>query len=164
MRFINSECCLQICHWLWCFDKKTFIFSFPSIKATYFFNCDYKEAAMSRTTILRIKSISKSGALKVKPWILKDSLLLYLSCPTFCNPMDCSSPGLPVPHHLLEFAQGKLERYISDIILFTTLLYVYFNKFYLFIWLLGLHHYMGFSLAALSRGYSLVEMQRLLFV
>ena len=24
---------------------------------------------------------------------------------TFCNPMDCSIPGLPVPHHLPEFAQ-----------------------------------------------------------
>ena len=27
------------------------------------------------------------------------------SCPTFCNPMDYSMPGLPVPHFLPEFAQ-----------------------------------------------------------
>ena len=27
------------------------------------------------------------------------------SCSTFCNPMDCSKIGLPVPHHLPEFAQ-----------------------------------------------------------
>ena len=27
------------------------------------------------------------------------------SCPTLCNPMDCGTPDLPVPHHLLEFAQ-----------------------------------------------------------
>ena len=27
------------------------------------------------------------------------------SCPTLCNPMDCSTPALPVPHHLPEFAQ-----------------------------------------------------------
>ena len=26
-------------------------------------------------------------------------------CLTLCNPMDCSMPGLPVPHHLLKFAQ-----------------------------------------------------------
>ena len=26
------------------------------------------------------------------------------SCPTLCHPMDCSMPGLPVLHHLLEFA------------------------------------------------------------
>ena len=27
------------------------------------------------------------------------------SCPTLCDPMDCSTPGLPIPHHLPEFAQ-----------------------------------------------------------
>ena len=27
------------------------------------------------------------------------------SCPTLCDPKDCSMPGLPVPHHLPEFAQ-----------------------------------------------------------
>ena len=27
------------------------------------------------------------------------------SCPALCNPTDCSMPGFPNPHHLLEFAQ-----------------------------------------------------------
>ena len=27
------------------------------------------------------------------------------SCLTLCDPMDCSTPGLPVPHRLLEFSQ-----------------------------------------------------------
>ena len=27
------------------------------------------------------------------------------SCPTLCDPMDCSTPGLPIHHHLLEFNQ-----------------------------------------------------------
>ena len=27
------------------------------------------------------------------------------SCPTLCHPMDCSMPGLPVHHQLLEFTQ-----------------------------------------------------------
>ena len=27
------------------------------------------------------------------------------SCPTFCNPMNCSMPGFPVLHHLPEFSQ-----------------------------------------------------------
>ena len=26
------------------------------------------------------------------------------SCPTLCDPKDCSTPGFPVLHHLLEFA------------------------------------------------------------
>ena len=29
-----------------------------------------------------------------------------LSCPTLCDPMDCSMPGFPVLHCLLEFAQN----------------------------------------------------------
>ena len=32
-------------------------------------------------------------------------VLSHLSCPALCNPMDCSTSGLPVPHHLPEFAQ-----------------------------------------------------------
>ena len=27
------------------------------------------------------------------------------SCPTLCDPMNCSMPGLPVHHHLPEFTQ-----------------------------------------------------------
>ena len=27
------------------------------------------------------------------------------SCPTLCDPMDCSTPGFPVHHQLLEFTQ-----------------------------------------------------------
>ena len=26
------------------------------------------------------------------------------SCLTLCDPMDCSTPGLPVPHHLLKYS------------------------------------------------------------
>ena len=29
-----------------------------------------------------------------------------LSCPTFCDPVDCSTPGLPVHHQLPEFTQN----------------------------------------------------------
>ena len=28
-----------------------------------------------------------------------------LSCPTLCNPMNCSTPGFPVHHQLPELAQ-----------------------------------------------------------
>ena len=31
------------------------------------------------------------------------------SCPTLCNPMDCSSPGLPVHHQLVEFTQTHVH-------------------------------------------------------
>ena len=32
------------------------------------------------------------------------------SCPTLCNPMDCSMPGFPVRHQLLELAQTRVHR------------------------------------------------------
>ena len=35
------------------------------------------------------------------------------SCVCLCDPMDCSTPGLPVPHHLPEFAQVHV-RCIGD--------------------------------------------------
>ena len=31
------------------------------------------------------------------------------SCPTLCNPIDCSVPGLPVHHQLLEFTQTHVH-------------------------------------------------------
>ena len=36
-------------------------------------------------------------------------------CPTLCNTMNCSTPGLPVHHQLLEFAQAHVHR-VSDAI------------------------------------------------
>ena len=32
------------------------------------------------------------------------------SCPTLCEPMDCSTPGLPVHHQLPELAQTHVHR------------------------------------------------------
>ena len=43
------------------------------------------------------------------------------SCPTFCDPTDCSTPGLPVPHHLLEFSQVHVHC-ISDAVQLSHLL------------------------------------------
>ena len=35
------------------------------------------------------------------------------SCPTLCDPMNCSTPGLPVHHQLPEFTQTHVHR-VSD--------------------------------------------------
>ena len=35
------------------------------------------------------------------------------SCPTLCNPMDCSTPGFPVHHQLPEFTQTHVY-HVSD--------------------------------------------------
>ena len=36
------------------------------------------------------------------------------SCLTLCDPMDCSTPGFPVHHQLLEFTQTHVHR-VSDV-------------------------------------------------
>ena len=51
-------------------------------------------------------------------WILDPSVQfssVAQSCLTLCNPMDCSTPGFPVHHQLLELAQTHVYR-VSDAI------------------------------------------------
>ena len=38
------------------------------------------------------------------------------SCPTLCNPMNYSTPGLPVHHQLLEFTQTHVHRVVHPAI------------------------------------------------
>ena len=40
---------------------------------------------------------------------------LAQSCPTLCDPMNCSMPGLPVHHQLLEFTQTQAH-WVGDVI------------------------------------------------
>ena len=35
------------------------------------------------------------------------------SCPTLCDPMDCSMPGFPVHHHLLKHAQTHVLQLVT---------------------------------------------------
>ena len=37
------------------------------------------------------------------------------SCPAVCDPMDCSTPGFPVHHQLLEFTQTHVH-WVGDVI------------------------------------------------
>ena len=37
------------------------------------------------------------------------------SCPTLCDPMNCSTPGLPIHHQIPEFTQTHVHR-VSDAI------------------------------------------------
>ena len=41
--------------------------------------------------------------------------LVTQSCPTLCNPMDCSTPGFPVHHQLPEFTQTHVH-HVNDAI------------------------------------------------
>ena len=90
------------------------------------------------------------------PWLTKQQRLLlldtvqFLSChhcsaaqsyPTLCSTMDCSTPGFPVLHHLLEFAQTHVHS-VSDTTVIVSLFYWITIIFFFFFFLpLCLSHY-----------------------
>ena len=49
-------------------------------------------------------------------WVLCSSSAQFSSvtqlCPTLCNPMNCSTPGLPVHHQLLEFTRAHVHELV----------------------------------------------------
>ena len=61
------------------------------------------------------KEVGWSTSLKGELWVKWLSLSFpiccfqSLSCVWLCDPMDCSMPGFPVPHHLLELAQAHVH-------------------------------------------------------
>ena len=74
---------------------------------------------LSPTNII-ISEVSVSAYLKLSKIVFKNpkDLILYglvqfssvaQSCPTLCNPMDCSTPGFPVLHYLPELAQTHVH-------------------------------------------------------
>ena len=58
-----------------------------------YLHVDYFELKAVKTLCVQEKSISSVAQ----------------SCPTPCDPMDCSTPGLPVHHQLLELAQTQVH-------------------------------------------------------
>ena len=57
----------------------------------------------------------KQSCLKLYPRFLPQFSSVVQSCPTLCNPVNRSTPGLPVHHQLLEFTQTHVHR-VSDAI------------------------------------------------
>ena len=62
---------------------------------------------------------SKHKCPSVEEWIKIEqkifSCSVSQSCPTLCDSTDCSTPGFPVLHHLLEFAQTHVH-WVGDAI------------------------------------------------
>ena len=56
------------------------------------------------------------GVKSLKPWVSSVQFSsVAQSCPTLCDPMNCSTPGLPVHHQLPQFTQTHFHR-VSDAI------------------------------------------------
>ena len=59
--------------------------------------------------------IIKSQLLVIKRYWFSQFSSVIQSCLTLCNPMDCSTPGLPVHHQLPEFTQTDVH-WVGDAI------------------------------------------------
>ena len=70
--------------------------------------CPFLHCCREKSFDFRLYRSSSSFPLKVLlPKVVQFSLVAQ-SCPTFCDPMNRSTPGLPVHHHLPEFTQTQL--------------------------------------------------------
>ena len=65
----------------------------------------------SKITVILSTKVENIGRLV---WEVQFSSVAQ-SCLTLCNPMDCSTPGFPVHHHLLECTQTHVH-WVSDAI------------------------------------------------
>jgi len=68
-----------------------------------------------KSLLMRVKeeserASSKLNIKKLRSWHLGPFSSVTQSCPTLCDPMNCSTPGLPVHHQLPEFTQTHIHR------------------------------------------------------
>ena len=62
------------------------------------------------TLLISYTPIQNRKFKKIKnQWIFLYQFSSVQSCPTLCDPMDCSRPGLPVHHQFLEFTQTHVH-------------------------------------------------------
>ena len=86
-------------------ESVSFSRSVHVLVTTSFSSLTYNIAALSNSSL---KSSSSCG------WIFCCCSVTQ-SCPTLCEPMDCSTPGFPVHHQLPELTQTHVHR-VSDAI------------------------------------------------
>ena len=89
---------------------------FPTRNLTISFNC----IILLRLLLIKLLVLWLPRCMHFD-WFVPNSIFSYVvvqsltSCLTLCNPMDCSTPGFPVPHHLPELAQTHVH-WVGDAI------------------------------------------------
>ena len=66
-------------------------------------------------TVFFLQFISYLLAMWLKEMLHMNLVQFSQSCPTLCDPMNCSMPGLPIHHQLPELGQTHVHR-VSDAI------------------------------------------------
>ena len=82
---------------------------FPSrlLESSVWWVCPCVPLSCSQMFKLQFRLLSQGGT-NIPP--LPDFSSMAQSCLTLCDPMDCSMPGFPVYHQLLELAQTHVHR------------------------------------------------------
>ena len=69
-----------------------------------------------KTLVIQIKAVCSNGMelfkMPVSAYTVPQFSSVAQSCPTLCDPMGCSTPGLPVHHQLPELAQIHVHRVV----------------------------------------------------
>ena len=71
---------------------------------------EHEQPAASWTLDLRVTSDLSNYNPFLQLYIIFCCCLVAKSCPILCDPMECSTPGLLVLHHLPEFTQTHVHR------------------------------------------------------
>ena len=86
---------------------------------TQIFKNQHKIQGQGKTAPCSKLGMLQCGLEKKKEWNTGTHFFCCCSvaklCPTPCDPMNCSRPGFPVLHHLLEFTQTHVH-WVSDAI------------------------------------------------
>ena len=91
----NMTVSLSVCHEVMGPDAMILVFSVLSFKPAFSFSFTFIKRLFSSSSV-QFSSVTQS-------------------CPTLCDPMDYSPPGLPVHHQLLEFTQTHVH-WVGDAI------------------------------------------------
>ena len=85
----------------------TFAFQFPIMKRTSFWGVSSISVHLKKETSKLVNFCVQFSSVQFS--------LVAQSCPTLCDPMDCSTPGFHVLHHLPVLAQTHVH-WVSDAI------------------------------------------------
>ena len=123
LKFMSIELVMTFSHLIFCHSLFLLPSIFPSIREGK--RCQFKEPPTGQIMDnLSIKiSYDNNGLPSIGKnryqWVYTQCSVqfssLTRSCPTFCNPRDCSTPGLPVHHQLPEFTQTHVH-WVGDAI------------------------------------------------
>ena len=129
VNWASQECCLfYLRSSLRSSDLSLFCFRglFPSLS---FSHCHF---GLLFTILTTQQLVSSHGVCIYAMTFCIHCFSIAKSCPTLCDPMNCSKPGFPVLHYLSEFAQTHVQ-WVSDAIqLSNPLLCPFLPAFYLF--------------------------------